>query len=119
MVSDESLDELHGFAASIGVPWRAFGGDHYDLHVEGRLAAIDAGAVVVSSRELVARLRSAGLRVTPAQRRSGAVPTVPSVYVPSVYVMDATSTSEATMPATGATQPIHGAGLFQRGSSIA
>jgi hypothetical protein len=114
MVSDESLDELHGFAASIGVPWRAFGGDHYDLHVEGRLAAIDAGAAVVSSRELVARLRAAGLRITPAQRRAGAVPTVPSAYV-----MDATIASAATIPATGAAQPIHGAGLFQRGSSIA
>lgn len=113
MVSDHSLDELHDFAWSLGVPWRAFGGDHYDLHEDARLAAIGAGALAVPSRELVVRLRTAGLRVTPAQRRSGDVPTVPDGYV-----IAATTTSEATMPATGAAQPIHGVGLFQRGSSI-
>lgn len=114
MVSDHSLDELHMFASSIGVPWRAFGGDHYDLHEEARLVALGSGAVTVTSRELVMRLRAAGLRLTPAQRREGTVPTVPSLYV-----MADTSASETTIPATGATQPIHGAGLFQRGSSIA
>jgi hypothetical protein len=118
MVSDESLDELHGFAFSIGVPWRAFGGDHYDLHVEARLRAIEAGAATVSSRELVSRLRASGLRITPAQRRLGEVPTVPPAFAVEAYVVEATSASEATMPATGAAHPIHGAGLFQRGSSI-
>lgn len=113
MVSDDSLDELHDFAWSLGVHWRAFGGDHYDLHEDARLAAIDAGAAAVSSRELVMRLRAAGLRVSPARRRVGEVPTVPTNYV-----IAATTASEATMPATGATQLIHGAGLFQRGSSI-
>ncbi len=113
MVSDDSLDELHGFAAGLGVPWRAFGGDHYDLHEDARLAAIGAGATAVSSRELVARLQTAGLRITPAQRRAGDVP-----VVPAIYVIEATTRIDATIPAIGATQPAHGAGLFQRGSSI-
>jgi hypothetical protein len=69
LVSDRSYDELHEFAGRIGVPRRAFQGDHYDLPAELRSAAVEAGATPVTSRELVARLRAAGLRRSPA--RSG------------------------------------------------
>lgn len=69
MVSDTDLDELHTFAQRVGIPRRAFQGDHYDVPEELRPAVLDAGAVAVESRELVRRLRSAGLRLTPAQRR--------------------------------------------------
>lgn len=62
LVSDESYDELHAFAASIGIPRRAFQGDHYDVPAWLRLEAIEAGARPVDSRELVRRLRTAGLR---------------------------------------------------------
>jgi hypothetical protein len=71
LVSDVSLDELHAFAARLGVPSRAFQGDHYDLHEEGRARAIELGAVPVPSRELLVRLRQAGLRLSPAARRAG------------------------------------------------
>jgi hypothetical protein len=69
MVSDTDLTELHALAESVGIPRRAFQGDHYDIPEELRPAVIEAGAVVVGSRELVRRLRGAGLRLTPAQRR--------------------------------------------------
>ncbi|MBA3311166.1 MAG: DUF4031 domain-containing protein [Nocardioidaceae bacterium] len=62
LVSDASLDELHAFAAAQGVPRRGFERDHYDVPEQafGRLVA--AGARPVSSRELVDRLASSGLR---------------------------------------------------------
>lgn len=62
LVSDESYEELHAFAAQLGIPRRVFQGDHYDVPTEIRAAAVDAGAVPVDGRELVVRLRSAGLR---------------------------------------------------------
>ncbi|HKA04117.1 MAG TPA: DUF4031 domain-containing protein [Acidimicrobiales bacterium] len=71
LVSDASLDELHEFAVRLGIPRRAFQGDHYDLHEEGRARAIELGAVPVPSRELLTRLRGAGLRLSPAARRAG------------------------------------------------
>jgi hypothetical protein len=71
LASDTSYDELHLFAARLGVPRRAFQGDHYDLPTEVRLQAIRLGARPVTSRELLVRLRGAGLRLTPAQRRTG------------------------------------------------
>jgi hypothetical protein len=70
LVSDESLDELHAFADLTGVPRRSFQGDHYDVPEEVRDELIVAGAVLVESRELVRRLRAAGLRLSPAERRA-------------------------------------------------
>jgi hypothetical protein len=72
LVSDVSLAELHEFAAAVGIPARAFQGDHYDIPEDRRDEALAAGAVPVSSRELLARLRAAGLRLSPAQRRARA-----------------------------------------------
>ncbi|HEY3810871.1 MAG TPA: DUF4031 domain-containing protein [Acidimicrobiales bacterium] len=65
LVSDENYDELHAFAARLGLPRRSFQGDHYDVPVEYRLRAIELGAETVSSRQLVRRLRAAGLRRSP------------------------------------------------------
>jgi uncharacterized protein DUF4031 len=62
LASDVSYDELHVFAAQVGVPARGFDRDHYDVPAEWYDAVVAAGAVPVSSRELVARLRAAGLR---------------------------------------------------------
>ena len=62
LVSDESYDELHAFADRLGIPRRVFQGDHYDIPAEGRERAIALGAVPVDARELVRRLRAAGLR---------------------------------------------------------
>jgi hypothetical protein len=70
LVSDLSLEELHEFADSVNIPRRGFQGDHYDVPEEYRDAMVAAGAVEVESRELVRRLRAAGLRLSPAQRRA-------------------------------------------------
>jgi hypothetical protein len=62
LVSDESYDELHAFAEQLGIPRRAFQGDHYDIPAHVRDEAIALGATPVDSRELVRRIRTAGLR---------------------------------------------------------
>jgi hypothetical protein len=76
LVSDESLDELHEFAQRNGIPRRGFQGDHYDVPEEYRAGLIAAGATVIESRILLRRLKAAGLRLSPSDRRqfkSGAV----------------------------------------------
>lgn len=62
LVSDTSLEELHAFAARLGLPHRSFDSDHYDVPAEIRRRAIELGAEPVTSRELLVRLRAAGLR---------------------------------------------------------
>jgi len=62
LASDTSFAELHAFAEALGLPPRAFDGDHYDLVEDRHADALAAGAVAVSSRELVAALHAAGLR---------------------------------------------------------
>jgi hypothetical protein len=69
MVSDVSYDELLEFTDALDIPRRAFQGDHFDIPEEYREDMIAAGAVVVESRELVRRLRGAGLRLSPSERR--------------------------------------------------
>jgi hypothetical protein len=71
LVSDESYDELHVFADRLGIPRRAFQGDHYDIPADVRQRAIELGAQAVDARDLVRRLRAAGLRrARPARGRS-------------------------------------------------
>ena len=70
LVSDVSIDELHRFADAAGLSPRQFQGDHYDIPEEHRAQLIAAGAVPVPSRVLLRRLRAAGLRLGPAERRA-------------------------------------------------
>ncbi len=63
LVSDVSYDELHTFVqGELGIPRRAFQGDHYDVPEELHDIAIAAGAEAVGGRELLSRLMAAGLR---------------------------------------------------------
>jgi len=71
LVSDSSLEELHGFAARLGLGRRAFDLDHYDVPVERHAECVAAGAQDVSGRDLIRRLRASGLRV-PARERGAA-----------------------------------------------
>ena len=70
LVSDDTLEELHAFAAAAGIPPRGFHGDHYDVPQEHYDTMVTLGAVPTPSRELVRRLREAGLRLSPGQRRT-------------------------------------------------
>ena len=65
LVSDTSVEELHAFAGRLGIPERAFQGDHYDVTDELRDCAIAEGARAVTSRDVVWALRAAGLRKHP------------------------------------------------------
>ncbi len=62
LVSDESFEELHAFAALLGLRPGSFQGDHYDVTVEVRERAVALGAQEVTCRELVWRLKGSGLR---------------------------------------------------------
>lgn len=68
LVSDTSLEELHALAREAGIPARGFDRDHYDVPAESIDRLVRLGAIPVSSRELIVRLRASGLRVTSAQR---------------------------------------------------
>ena len=64
LVSDVSYDELHTFVETeLGIPRRAFQGDHYDVPEDLYDSAVAAGAEPVGARELLSRLLAAGLRV--------------------------------------------------------
>lgn len=84
LVSDVSYDELHTFAADLGVPRRAFQGDHYDIPASLRERALALGAEPVRARELLTRLKAAGLRrAGPARRAGSAGPARPSADAPA------------------------------------
>jgi hypothetical protein len=68
MVSDADFDELHAFAARLGIPRRRFQADHYDLHPALRARAVALGATEVRTGELVQRM--AGPRGARARARS-------------------------------------------------
>ena len=62
LVSDTSYDELHAFAQRLGKRRLGFQGDHYDVEAVDRERALELGAEPVDARELLSRLRGAGLR---------------------------------------------------------
>jgi hypothetical protein len=62
LISDSSYQELHAFAQAAGIPARGFERDHYDVPAEMYERVVAAGAVEVSSREVIRRLQVAGLR---------------------------------------------------------
>jgi len=68
LVSDTSLDELHRFARSVGIPERGFEGDHYDIPEERYAKVVAAGASPTPARELLRALQASGLRM---QKRRG------------------------------------------------
>ncbi len=69
LVSDVSARELRDFAEAVGLPRRAFDVDHYDVPADRYDEMLAAGARPVPSRELLARLVGAGLRVRQVDKR--------------------------------------------------
>ncbi|MEA2255539.1 MAG: hypothetical protein QOG35_1584 [Solirubrobacteraceae bacterium] len=75
LVSDDGFDELHAFAARLGIAPGRFQGDHYDLHPELRARAVQLGAEEVGTGELVLRMagpRGERARARRSRRGSGA-----------------------------------------------
>jgi len=70
LVSDTDFDELHAFAAQLGIPRFRFQGDHYDLPEHLREEAVALGATEVTTRELTGRM--AGPRGDRVRRRRAA-----------------------------------------------
>ncbi|MHC3469157.1 DUF4031 domain-containing protein [Streptomyces sp. 7R007] len=70
LISDVSHEELRLFADGLGIPRRAFERDHYDIPAHRYAEVVRAGAVEVSSREVVRLLNRAGLR----RRKGRSVP---------------------------------------------
>src|SRR3954470_20387192 len=68
MAVDGPFEELHAFAAELGIPRHRFQGDHYDLPPWLRSRAVELGAVEVPTAELLARM--AGPRGDRARRRA-------------------------------------------------
>jgi hypothetical protein len=68
MAVDGDFEELHAFAASLGIPRHRFQGDHYDLPPWLRERAVSLGAEEVDTRELL--LRMAGPRGDRARARA-------------------------------------------------
>jgi hypothetical protein len=56
MVSDESFEELHAFAAALGIPRERFQRDHYDLPPHLRERAVARGAAEVTIGDLSQRM---------------------------------------------------------------
>ena len=68
MVSDTSVVELKEFASDLGLPNRGFQGDHFDVPEHMREIAIAAGAIEVTTREILKALYRSGIRKPPSQR---------------------------------------------------
>ena len=62
LISDTSFEELVAFADRLQIPRRAFDHDHYDIPEERFAECLAAGAQQCRSREIVAKLATAGLR---------------------------------------------------------
>jgi Protein of unknown function (DUF4031) len=69
LVSDDSLDELHVFAAAAGIPRRGFDHDHYDVPAHKYDEIVAQGAEPVTGKQLVRRLSASGLRVSQREKR--------------------------------------------------
>src|SRR4051812_9669567 len=56
MAVDGPFEELHAFAAALGIPRHRFQGDHYDLPPWLRDRAVELGAEQVSTADLLVRM---------------------------------------------------------------
>ena len=74
MAVDGPFEELHAFAAALGIPRHRFKGDHYDLPPWLRDRAVALGALEVSTADLLVRMagpRGERARARAARRAAG------------------------------------------------
>ncbi len=88
LASDQSFEELHRFAAGLGIPSRGFDRDHYDIPAERYDSVVAAGATPVTSRELIARLLEAGLRRRKAEMLAPKKPGRSLIRAPRLHAGD-------------------------------
>ena len=88
LVSDTSLNELHAFAEAAGLPARAFDHDHYDVPERRHADLVARGARPVPEKELLRRLRAAGLRVRPAERTPSVAQVLPGLAQAWLRLLD-------------------------------
>ncbi len=88
LVSDASYDELHEFAGQLGIPRRAFQGDHYDIHEDLRIMAVSLGAVEVDGRVSCAACEPQGYggRARRQRNRASSEPTCFAARAPPTLV---------------------------------
>lgn len=80
MAVDGGFEELHAFAAALGIPRHRFQGDHYDLPPWLRERAVLLGAEEVATGELLLRMagpRGERARARAARRLSSGGPSSP------------------------------------------
>ncbi len=87
LISDSSLDELHAFAARVGLHPRSFEGDHYDVPQERYAAVLASGATSTTGADVVRRLLGSGLRLR-KRRGDRPVARVRGVRFPDGTIVD-------------------------------
>lgn len=112
-MSDVSLDELHLFARGVGLRYISFGRDHYDVPEELFDHVVELGAEVLDSRELVRRLRAAGLR----QRQGKAARTWARRRV-DVAVLDRAQRADLAATADEFDLEVDAAWIFERPETV-
>ncbi|MEI2819111.1 MAG: DUF4031 domain-containing protein [Marmoricola sp.] len=70
LISDSSTDELHSFAAGVGIPRRGFDGDHYDVPGQWYDAMIEAGAQPAKCRRSGPQTAPRRFEIAKTQRRA-------------------------------------------------
>lgn len=90
LISDHSAQELHDFAARVGIPERSFEGDHYDVPAERHSQVLAAGARLTTATDLARRLQASGLRFRKrrGERPLARVPNGLAEALPGRHVLD-------------------------------
>lgn len=98
LVSTTSYAELHEFAQRVGIPRRAFEGDHYDVPQERHADVVAAGAQAVGGRELLIALRDSGLRIAKRKHETVIESTPDAAWLPPGSRADVISSRQDNPP---------------------
>ncbi len=102
LISDESIEELHAFAALCGLRTRAFDQDHYDVAAHRCADLVARGARQVDGGTLVRILSDSGLRI-PARRRNSSL-SGPLLMLWNIYMPNAEYLGEELVKRWGESQ---------------